>query len=80
MKKSMQKLFYKHKHPSDELVENTLKHAIRTEAPEKFLDINDLQDGWDLFWYHAYSEVSLKSDALIYLLTVSFDLYFFYIQ
>ena len=60
MKKSMQKLFYKHKHPSDELVENTLKHAIRTEAPEKFLDINDLQDGWDLFWHHAYSGVSLK--------------------
>ena len=56
----MQDLFYKHKHPSDELVEGALKHAIRAKAPEKFLDINDLQDGWDLFWHHAYSGVSLK--------------------
>lgn len=56
----MQKLFYMHKHPSDEIVENALKCAIRKEAPEKFLDINDLQNGWSLFWHHAYSGVSLK--------------------
>ena len=58
MKESMQKLFQENKHPSDELVENALKSAIRTKAPEKFLDINDIQDGWSLFWYHAYSGVS----------------------
>ena len=55
----MQKLFYEHKHPSDELVEAALKQAIRTTTPDKFLDINDLQDGWDLFWNHAYSGVNL---------------------
>jgi hypothetical protein len=60
MKESVQKLFQENKHPSDEIVENALKHAIRTRAPEKFLDISDLQDGWSLFWHHAYSGVSLK--------------------
>lgn len=58
MKESMQKLFYKHKHPSDKIVEAALKQAVRTVAPDKFLDINDLQDGWDLFWKHTYSGVS----------------------
>jgi hypothetical protein len=55
----MQNLFCEHKHPSDELVEAALKQAIRTEMPDKFLNINDLQDGWDLFWNYAYSGVSL---------------------
>jgi hypothetical protein len=45
----MQNLFCEHKHPSDELVEAALKQAIRTEMPDKFLDINDLQDRWNLF-------------------------------
>ena len=51
----MQKLFCKHKYLSDELVEVALKQAIRTVMPNKFLDISDLQDGWDLFWNYAYS-------------------------
>ena len=60
MKESMQKLFQENKHPSDKLVENALKSAIRTKAPEKILDINDIQHGWSLFWYHAYSGVSIN--------------------
>ena len=59
MKESMQKLFCEHKHPSDELVEVALKQAIKTVTPDKFLDISDLQDGWDLFWNYAYSGVNL---------------------
>ena len=59
MKESMQKMFNEHKHPSDEIIEGILKHAIRTVSPDKFLDINDLQDGWSMFWHHAYSGVSL---------------------
>jgi hypothetical protein len=59
MKESVQKLFSEHKHPSDEVIEEALKHAIRTTSPDKFLDINDLQDGWNMFWHHAYSGVSL---------------------
>ena len=65
MKESMQKLFQENKHPSDKIVENALKHAIRTNAPEKFFDINNLQDGWSLFWYHAYSEVSYEIYKLL---------------
>ena len=42
MKESMQKLFHMHKYPSNEIVENALKSAIRKEALEKFLDISDL--------------------------------------
>ena len=57
MKECMQKLFHECKHPSDELVEGTLKQAIKTMAPDKYININDLQDGWNLFWRHAYSGV-----------------------
>jgi hypothetical protein len=59
MKESMQELFCEYKHPSDDLVEAALKKAIRIMTPNKFLDINDLPDGWNLFWNHAYSGVSI---------------------